>query len=314
MFFSDLLKNEQEKGRFEKTCHDLATFVSDCVKPLINAFDVGLKNAEKANYQLTVYLLARHAIECLDAVSVLVSKGCSNPCQPLLRSALEAKLSVLYILKNDTKRRALAYQVGHYHRRLSLYRKMDPSTQAGQEFAKFLDGDSLAASIIGDVGNQDFKGMAANVEWFLSQAEFKPIEDEWVKLKKAKKSEPEWYSLFGGPSNMRALAKEVGQPGMYEFLYRYWSNEIHSGSAFNATGTLNGQQMMRPIRHPEELQQAVNLAANLSLLLARRLLEVYAPAELDQFRIEYQEKLQTRSRALRQKSVIIAPWRDDAGF
>ncbi len=315
MFFADLLQSDQDRRTIEKTCEAFASFISDGVKSLVGVYNVALEKAAntKENHQVTVFLLSRHVIECLDAVSVLVAKGCSNPCQPLLRSALEALLGLLYIFKNDTKRRALAYQLAHYHRRLSLYRKMDSTTQAGQEFRKHLDGDPVAASIVADVGHQDFKALAASVERILAKPEFCAIEDEWKKRKKAKNSDPEWYSLFGGPSSVRALAKEVGQPGMYEFLYRYWSNEVHAGSAMNATGKKDGKQVIRPIRHPEELQQAVNLASSFGLMLGRRLLEVYAPERLEQFREEYQQKFQARSRALRGRTIIEAPWRDDSG-
>jgi Family of unknown function (DUF5677) len=316
MFFADLLQNNQDKKTIEKTCDDFATFISDCVKSLIDVYNVAVKKAEanKSNHQITVFLLARHAIESLDAVSVLVSKGCSNPCQPLLRSTLEATLGIFYILKEDTARRAFAYQIAHYHRRLSLYRKMDPATQAGQEFRKYFKDDPLVGSIIDDMSHIDVNRMAANVEALLQKPELQPIEDEWKKAKK-KKSDPEWYSLFDGPSNLRELAKHVGLlfPGMYEFLYRYWSNEVHAGSAMNATGKKMGQQVIRPIRHPEELQQAVNLASSLGVFLCTKLLETFAPEKLDAFRVEYQQTLQPRSRALRGKTIINAPWRDDSG-
>jgi len=120
MFFADLLQNAHDKETIEKTCKDFATFISDCVTSLIEVYSVAVKRVEttKDNHQITVFLLVRHAVECLDAVSVLVSKGCSNPCQPLLRSTLEATLGIFYILEEDTTRRALAYHVAHYHRRL----------------------------------------------------------------------------------------------------------------------------------------------------------------------------------------------------
>lgn len=316
MFFAGLLQNSQDKKAIEKTCEDFATFISDCVKSLIEAYNVAVKIAEsnKSNHQITVFLLARHAIECLDAVSVLVSKGCSNPCQPLLRSSLEATVGIFYILKQDTARRALAYHVVHYHRRLALYRKMDPTTQEGQDFRSYFKDDPLAGSIIADLSHIDVNSMAAHVEAILKKPELQPIEDEWKKAKK-KKGNPEWYSLFNGPSNMRELAKDVGLlfPGMYEFLYRYWSNEVHAGSVMNATGKKMGQQVIRPIRHPEELQQAVNLASSLGILLCTKLLEAFAPAKLEAFRAEYQRTLQPRSRALREKTIINAPWRDESG-
>ena len=90
----------------------------------------------------------------------------------------------------------------------------------------------------------------------LAEPDFQPIEQEWQSLKAKRKHDPEWFSLFGGPQSVRDLAIRVKWAGTYEFLYRTWSNEVHAGRAMESIGRRNGIIVMRPIRHPEELQQA----------------------------------------------------------
>ena len=81
----------------------------------------------------TVLMLTRHVIESVDGVSVLVERGCAENCGPLLRSAFEAQLGLLYILDTDSKRRALSYQVAHAHRKIKAYRKCDPNDLLGKQ-------------------------------------------------------------------------------------------------------------------------------------------------------------------------------------
>jgi hypothetical protein len=99
---------------------------------------------------------------------------------------------------------------------------------------------------------------------------------------------------------------------MYELLYRYWSNEVHAGSAMGAIGQKDGEAVIRPIRHPEELQSAVQFASQFSLLLAMKVVGVYDPEKLADLRKTYIDQLRGRSLELAQKKVIVAPWRDSS--
>ena len=310
--FSDLLPSDSDRERLEKVCADFAAFVQDCIECLKRAFDISQEEAAKANkvHHATVLLLVRHVIESLDGVSVLVAEGCSQPCQPVLRSALEAILGLLYILETDTERRALAYQLAHAHKKIKLYDRLDPTTNAGKELRRVVAPDRC-----GDLFNRlpiiDYPKLIAGLQRMFTRTEFQPIEAEWQRIKAARgNKDPEWYALFGGPQNVRDLAIKVGLPAMYEFLYRYWSNEVHAGSAMEAIGKKDGDTVIRPIRHPEELQSAVNFAAQFSLLLAMKLVGFYAPTKLPEMRSRYIDNIRQRSLELASKKVVIAPWKD----
>ena len=88
--------------------------------------------------------------------------------------------------------------------------------------------------------------------------------------------------------------------------------EVHAGSAMEAIGKKDGDTVIRPIRHPEELQQAVNFAGHFSLALAMKIVEVYEPAKMPDLRSRYIDKIQQRALELRDTKIINAAWTDAA--
>jgi len=97
---------------------------------------------------------------------------------------------------------------------------------------------------------------------------------------------------------------------MYEFLYRFWSESVHAGMAMEAVGRKSGAAVIRPVRHPEQLQSAVQHAAFLAQDLAKRLVEFYAPAKWPQLQAYYMEKISKRAKELCSGPLIRAPWKD----
>jgi Family of unknown function (DUF5677) len=309
MMFSDLLPSDSQRADLEKVCVEFAEFIQTCVQCLKQGYDAVNATTAQERRHLTLLLLVRHVIESLDAVAVLVSKGCSQPCQPLLRSAMEGMMGALYILETDSERRGIAYQVAHAHKRIKLYEKLDPSTQAGRELRTLIASDPFG-NVLSNLPPLDYPKLIANLQTMHAQPDFQPVEAEWQRVRAKRKKDPEWYALFNGPQDMRALTIKLGFPGMYEFLYRYWSNEVHAGSAMAACGQKAGQPVIRPIRHPEELQSAVTFATQFALNLARNIITAYAPNKMEDLRQLYVEKIQRRALELAQKKVIIAPWKD----
>jgi hypothetical protein len=287
--------------------------MQDCIGCLKMTFDLdGEASAKGTSYHhATFYLLTRHAIESLDGVSVLVSKGCSQPCQSLLRSALEALLGIFYILEADSERRGLAYQLAYAHKRIKVYQRLDPTADQGKQLRREIAADPCA-DILNGLPALDYPKRIAGQQGMFRQPVFQPIEAEWQRMKAAhpKKKDPDWYALFGGPTSVQALATKVGVPAKYEFLYSYWSNEVHAGSALEAIGQKDGDPVIRPIRQPDELQPAVNFAGHFSLALAKQIVEAYEPAKMDDLRTLYIDKIQKRAAELRKVKVIKAPWRD----
>ena len=207
MFFPDLLRTDTQRDEHKKVCSDFSAFLKECLACLVEACQIAEQSAAKSPevYHSTVILLTRHVIEYVDGVAILISQGGSQPCLPLLRRALEATMGVMYILKADTKRRALAYQVAHTHRKLKLYDQLDPTTDEGKRLRAYLGAD--ADEIFNKVPIEFWPKLLKQIQsltGMLANADYAPIEQEW---QATKKKEPNWYSLFGGPQNARELVK-----------------------------------------------------------------------------------------------------------
>jgi hypothetical protein len=313
MFFPEMLKSDADRQRFDDMCAAYSDFFHDCNRCLVMAWDIVQEAAVPTGqvHHSSVLMLVRHLVESLDGVAILVSKSGSHPCQPLLRSALEAVLGVLFILEKDTERRALAYQVAHAHKKIKLYDRLDPSSEAGKELRRLLDGDPVEG-FFNALPFIDYPKLIANLRGMVAQPEFQPIEAEWQRMKALdrRKRDPAWYSLFGGPASVRELAIHLHMAGFYELLYRLWSESVHAGMAMEALGRKGNSTVVRPVRHPEQLQSAVQHAAALALLLAKRLVEVYDPARWPRLQAFYAEKISRRAAELGKGPLIRAPWHD----
>jgi hypothetical protein len=312
MYFADQIVDQTGLPKYEALLDKLSALVKDAVCLLGKTW----RNAELAAYperkfhHATVQVLTRHVCEALDGVSVLAANGCAEPCKPLLRSSFEAMLGIQYILETDEERRGLAYQVAHAHRKIALYKRLDPNENAGKALAAALASDPLAIGVTQNLpAHIDLQKMIANLEGMFRKPEYAAVEAEWAK--ESKKKDAHWYSLFCGPKALRDLAIRMKHGGMYEFLYRHWSNNVHAGDCFETLAPgANGGVSIRPIRHPEGLQLMVSLAVSITLAVGRTLLDRYATQEQRaSFQAEYAATIQQRFQSLGQGELINVPWR-----
>jgi hypothetical protein len=312
MRFKNQVQSPEQWAQYESLLRQLSGFLDDWVDYLIEVFEVVQAKAASDTrlHHGTVLLLTRHLLECIDALVGLTEKGSAQLTGPVLRSAFEAYLGVHYILEADSERRGLAYQVAYAHKRIKVYRKLDPEHQSGKDLRARLKDDPLASTLPGVSG--DLPAMAAGLEGMLAKPEYALVEAEWQAVRSRRKgNDPSWFSLFGGPGDIQRLAEHLGKQAMYELLYRPWSDMVHAGNAFENMGLTNlGEQVYRPLRHPDGLQQTVVHASSFCLATAKLLLDAYAPDERPRFAAVYQERLRSRHLNLASRGQIInAPWK-----
>lgn len=297
MFYDELLVSDEARQNYENVRQDLSQFVDECVRYLVEVYQTceRTKAPQQDYHHAPVFLLVRHLMEMLDGVGVLISKGCSEPCRPLLRSGFEAYLGILYILEKDSFQRGLSYLVWHAHKRIKLFRKLDSTEQSGKEFRKELQSDPLCKHI--PIPALDYKTMIARLEGMLQQMDYRAVEMEWQDTKKRLNGDPEWYALFGGPRNIRELAKRLGHIGWYELLYRGWSDVTHAGSGLlNVKVDEEGDRVLRPLRHPDGLQFAALLSSHFVRETAGKMIERYLPERAMEFKEKFRSKLGERAR------------------
>jgi hypothetical protein len=316
MYFKDLLPSDADYEKYKKLLQQFSDFVRDCISFPLTAYKVAEQSSfgDGKLHHSPVLMLIRHFCEQSDAVAVLATEGCGEPAKPLIRSAFEASLSVQYIMEKDSERRGLAYLVAHTHRRIKLYRKLDPSEQAGKELRNKIQNDPMSVSVLKGLPVFDFQKLIARLTGMLARSPYDAIEREWTRRKKELKSEPSWYSLYDGPRTIQALALHLRKGGWYELLYSDWSDVVHAGSGMVnvAANTSGGDDpvVIRPLRHPEGLQNLIVLAAGLCLELTRCVLKSYG-TDADQLKMQarYNAEIRDRYLQLTQGDLITAPWK-----
>ena len=202
-------------------------------------------------------------------------------------------------MEQNSEKRGLAYQVAHAHRKIKLYRKLDPNEQVGKELRKKIQNDSIGLHVLQSLPPFDFQKAIGNLAGMLARPPYEAVEREWKQRKKELNNEPSWFALYSGPRTIQGLASHLGKAGWYEFLYSDWSDVVHAGSGmgYAAKNTSGGSLpvVIRPLRHPDGLQNLVVISAGLCLELARAVLKVYG-TEADRQEMHERYTAQIRDR------------------
>ena len=196
-------------------------------------------------------------------------------------------------LKQIRRRRALAYQVGHIHKKIKFYRKFIPADDVGRKLREELNDDPHVSFF--DLPGIDWQKNINNLKRTFNKPEFAPIQAEWERLKKERKGDPSWYTLFGGPNDLRKLSLQIGKGSYYEILYRHWSDFAHAGGAFNniSKGS-SGEALIKPVRCPDGVEQACNFACQISMETVFNLVKVFAADEWPNFQQKYFNEIRPR--------------------
>jgi len=225
--------------------------------------------AGKNNHYIAILTLYRHIIEMTDGIEVLISQSCAIPAIPLLRSSFEALLSMEYILEKDAEyiRRSLAWLITWAHQRSDMYARLDPSTSKGQEFKRLCDQDETLSRVKMPLPSKVQKAIN-NLQSIISKPHLKDVEKEYSSHTKTRN----WYRLFGGPPNLRALAVHLKHGAHYDSLYRQWSTTAHAQELFPVARNGKGQAAIGKIRNPEEMKRVANFASSFIIKATRLIL------------------------------------------
>jgi len=232
---------------------------------------------EGGDENIAILFLYYHLLEMLDAVGVLIAESAPVPAELQVRAIFEALVSLSFILKTDTARRAHAYLVCAFAERIRFYETLDPSTLAGQRYRQALASDPNCAWVRPETPRPEaIEGLKSG----LAQPGYAEAYTEYQRLSARRPAH--WYQLFGGPNNLREMAREVGREGTYEGLYGEWSILGHAKDALlrNLVEAQTGGPAVRPIRNPETIPQTVSHAVSFALEATRLMIERYRPGEL----------------------------------
>lgn len=215
-----------------------------------------------------ICLFVRKIMEQLDAINVLYSVGLFTQAQIILRSLIENIISMKFILKEDTKKRAAAYLLEHHYQEIELgdeqfsensnYRNM--ALENGRE-KQFNDGYERYK-----------KKKAAFKRIIKSKEVFQQVDnDRKAKLKqkqrnnKKKRIYIQWYEVCSNVSSFYGLMKETGYEQYYRGIYGGLSFETH---ALNSTMDMSVDEngiSLKYIRNPVGGSSTFSLACAFSM-------------------------------------------------
>lgn len=235
--------------------------------------------AGNENDDLAVLMLYLHIIEMADGVEVLISQSCPVPAEPLVRSIFEAMLSIEYILEANYVQRSLSWLAMYVHNRVDSYESLDLSSPRGQLFQKALDDDKSAKNVTLPT-QVKVQAAIANLQHLLARPQFQSIEAEIRLQNKLLKRKPQWYQLFGGPKNLRELARHLKREAQYVAFYGHWSSISHAHDVSRFIGkTPDGGGRLKILRDPSGIHGITLNAATMVLNATRLVLGKFRPEE-----------------------------------
>jgi hypothetical protein len=246
---------------------DITTIVCPLLQELVN-YGTGVlarcmtDSSYRKDIDLAIVALYRHVLEMTDGTEVLLAQACANPAIPLVRSSFEALLYIKFITEHDEsyERRSLAWLVNYVHLRLDMYERLDPSTAKGLDFATQFSRDIVCRTVLLPAA-ADARQAMANLKIFLDKPGIQPVEAEFTRVQKGK-----WYSMFGGPQNLRELAKSLRCAGQYDVLYRRWSRTAHAEDLLALLGrNTHGEPAIRRLRNTSQVREVASFASAFAL-------------------------------------------------
>lgn len=297
--FEPLLYRELRKVECKEIIEIASPLLQEEVNYATNAFQRCQESAVgAADEPLPVFASYYHVIGMTDGIEVLISQSCAVPAIPLLRSSFEALLTIEYILEADYQRRGFAWLVCYVHNRLSQYEMLDPSHQKGKEFLVTFAADSVSKHMkLPSFPN--LSQVIQNLKSLLNNPNYQFADYEYQRINSIRKRKPNWYSLFGGPGNLRDLAKHVNWGAQYDILYRSWSSITHADDLSQfLTQTKRGSPAFKPLRNPEELKHISVMASSFILDATKKMLGKFRAGEMRNYGKWYMREVRARHLAL----------------
>jgi hypothetical protein len=195
---------------------------------------------------LALIFTYRHLIDLTDAIQILISDAASSPARLQLRAAFEAFLTIRWVTKGDTERRAYAFlvrdalaQISYLERLRELKERPGPSAWIDASISKL-------------------EQRLERPGWREVHADFVAIKAASASKRNKKRWWPPWYSVYGGPADLAGLAVRCDSSYDYDLLYRSWSDVSHST---DITWQMNPDSSLRRLRSPLHLKLTAMLPA-----------------------------------------------------
>jgi hypothetical protein len=276
----DLLDREIAKAGAREATDLAVPLLQEVVNFGVAALARCLHAVQDGEHHFAVLIPYRHLLEMVDAVQVLIDGPVPRPAVLQLRSAFEALLTIEYIIKTDTEKRAFAYLARQ------TQGEIDNLWRIGGQY------DDLGAS------PEQIEANVRSCHRRLHRAGWKQAHEALLALGKNKRL-VDWYRVYGGPGNRAQLADAVGRMKEYNVLYRSWSEVTHASADMENVLKKKGTGdviMIRRLRHPDGFNQVVSFAIDFAVNATGVVLRFYRPEEEKVWARWYWNEIRDRAR------------------
>lgn len=293
--FFNVEENEEVKSVIEQASFVLASIITKFGE-IENEISSGSSRQDDF-IDTVVCLFVRKIIEQLDAINVLFSVSSFTQTQIILRSLIENIISLEFILKEDTEKRAAAYYLEHHYQEIELgveiydknsdYGKLIIANKGEEQFNK--DYEKYKKK------RDAFKRIVKSKEIFQKVDEARNKKLSGKKKTKSGKVYIKWYEVCIGITSFRELMKETGFERYYQSIYGGISKETH---ALNSTMDLYVDEdgiSLKGIRNPERGGSTFSLTCTFSISALKKIYEYLNDGEeekreFESFFIDFKQK------------------------
>lgn len=256
----------REETDYSKVLNNLSDLIDEAIDFGTNLLKWELDNGTKGDEQIVALLFFRNILSVADGISILIRNSSVDTSKPLVRVLLESIFNLEYLLQDDTEKRALSFFVWNAHKDLKFLEQIDFTSEAGKQTKANITKDKFSKDVVFE-NRSEFKICKENTQELLKLPQYIPIEEEYQRTVAIKKN-PNWFSLFDGPSDYVQLASKVNLDALYQFHYRSYSRSIHSTNVHKDVFFLNpdGTSSIIQIRNPKDSTAVAADTANFLLM------------------------------------------------
>jgi Family of unknown function (DUF5677) len=205
---------------------------------------------ESHPFKVATMLLFREALIRIDKFSILFRAGAAESCRPDVRALIEIAIYLRYLgiqkVPGERQNKSLSLIYHFKLKQLSEMKLSSPNTQESKQMKAKMRRE--VSMIKYDLRNDKIVARIAALEKELNGPIFEEVR---LQRQSSKLSNPEWFSLFGGPQGLDSLAERVKLPAAYELGYKHYSSPTHgTGSLLDITYevSLTAEPSLLPIR------------------------------------------------------------------
>lgn len=299
------LTDDQLPENGKRALARMSALINDAVKVAGHSLMFCNKPSMELEDLAPAFLLRQIAAQGV-GVSAVVQSGVPEAVEPLVRAMYEAQIQLDYMLESDTTRRARAYWVSNWKRQLSESQEHDPSHPKSSTVQQVLKADAYVGSMKFVPDPADVQGAIAYFQGKLAEPQNTECSQEYDRVKQANGRVPNWFALFQGPRDIRALAKAVSAEGVYHFLYRRYSGRVHAANAIDGWEVFDGRKGFRPIRFPMGIEPLVLHAIAIIMHAATTFAERFGtPHQIAELQYYYIAHIREPYRELIDKPVFV---------